>query len=175
MRPAGETAEMRSADAMVGVSAFATLTEMLLARAPFLQPHWRLLMKIGRFLCVGLVGLAIDSGVFALFFSHGAGAPVARAISLFIATVVTWLLNRQFTFGASGRTPIVEMTRYFGVATVAQGFNYIVFLTLHYATGEAHPYACLFTAAVLTTFFSFTGQSVFAFARAPSEEQAHEA
>jgi putative flippase GtrA len=175
MRPAGDTAGLHGANALAGAQLPAALADALLVRAPFLRPHWPMLMKVARFLCVGLVGLAIDSSVFALFFHNGAGAPLARAVSLAVATVATWLLNRTFTFGASGRPPVVEMLRYFGVAAVAQGFNYVVFLALHYATHEAHPFACLFTAAVLTTFFSFTGQSVFAFARAHAEEPVHEA
>ena len=141
-------------------------------RAPFLAPRLPALVRLARFLTVGVVGLAVDTSVFALLFHNGAGAPVARAASLAVATLVTWWLNRRVTFAASGRPPLVEFARYAGVAAVAQGFNYGVFLFLHYATGETHPYPCLFAAAALTTVFSFTGQSVFAFARAPATRTA---
>ncbi len=142
-----------------------TLEERIAVLFPFLRPYMPALSRLARFLCVGVVGLAVDAGIFAVLFGHGAGAPAARAASLFVATFVTWLLNRLLTFGASGHAPLIELARYAGVAVVAQGFNYAVFLALHYATGEAHPFACLFAAAVLTTVFSFTGQSAFAFAR----------
>ncbi len=165
MGSAREFIDGRPAVALDDSPMLGALEDMILARAPFLRPCLPLISRLARFLSVGVVGLAVDYGVFALLFGTGAGAPVARAVSLMIATVVTWALNRQFTFGASGRAPLIEMARYFGVALVAQGFNYGIFLALHYATREAHPFACLFVSAALTTALSFTGQSLFAFAR----------
>ena len=135
------------------------------ARLPVFAPWLPLISRMARFLAVGVVGLAADTGVFALLFHQGAGAPFSRAVSLVVATVVTWFLNRLFTFGPSGHATHVEIARYFGVALFAQGFNYLVFLGLHYASGETRPYASLFIAAALTAAFSFTGQSLFAFAR----------
>ena len=51
------------------------------------------------------------------------------------------------------------------VALVAQGFNYVLFLTLLRLVDTAHPLACLLVSAVLTAALSFTGQSLFAFGR----------
>jgi putative flippase GtrA len=165
MRSAPDIIDERPSVAPIDPLFLRALENALNERVPVLAPHWPLISRLARFLSVGVVGLATDSGIFALLFHSGSGAPVARATSLVVATVVTWALNRLFTFGPSGRAPLAEMARYFGVALVAQGFNYALFLSLHYATGEARPYACLFVSAVLTTVFSFTGQSFFAFAR----------
>jgi putative flippase GtrA len=125
-----------------------------------------LVWRVGRFLCVGLVGLGVDAGLFSLLYGQGSGAPVARAASLAVATLVTWSLNRAFTFGPSHRRAFVEALRYAGVALLAQGFNYLTFLGLLHVTGAAHPLRTLVATAVMTAAFSFMGQSLFAFGRA---------
>ena len=84
-------------------------------------------------------------------------------VSLAVATLVTWALNRSFTFERSGRTAIAEALRYGLVALLAQGFNYVSFLTLLHLTGATHPLRTLVATAVMTAAFSFTGQSLFSF------------
>lgn len=118
-----------------------------------------------RFLCVGLVGLAVDSGIFSLLFHNGAGAPAARAVSLPAATLVTWWINSAVTFERSGRAPIAELTRYCCVALFVQGFNYLAFLAMFFATGSTYPMACLAASAAMTAALSFCGHFAFTFAR----------
>jgi len=123
-----------------------------------------------RFLAVGTIGLAADAAVFSLL--HGAGLPaaVARALSLAVATGVTWSLNRAFTFAATGRRRRDEILRYALVVGVAQGISYGVFLTLYWTVPRLHPLAALLTGAVIATAFSFTGQRLFTFrARRPRQ------
>jgi putative flippase GtrA len=117
-----------------------------------------------RFLGVGCAGLATDSALFMLL--HGQGQPkaVARAVSLAVATLVTWSLNRAFTFEASGRTAGRELGRYGLVALGAQGFNYLLFLSLCAALPRTAPIALLLISAVCATAFSYTGQRLFTFA-----------
>jgi putative flippase GtrA len=124
-----------------------------------------LVWRIMRFLAVGLVGLTVDAGLFSIVYAHGGAAPIARAASLICATVVTWALNRAVTFAPSGREPLHEALRYGLVALLAQGFNYVSFLTLLHVTGATHPLRTLVATAVVTAGFSFTGQSLFAFRR----------
>jgi putative flippase GtrA len=141
-----------------------SLGELLLAmerRLPLPPICWR----IARFLSVGLVGLGVDAGLFASLFAEGAGAPVGRAVSLALATIVTWWLNRQVTFAPSGRSALNEALRYAMVAVLAQGFNYVSFLFLLQITQTSRPLLCLVASAVMTAAFSFTGQSLFAFSR----------
>jgi len=128
---------------------------------PFPLIVWR----IARFLTVGLVGLAADSGLFWSLFQAGVSLEAARAASLAVATLVTWGLNRLFTFAPSGRPPLHELARYVGVALVAQGFNYGLFLILVRLDAGAHPLLCLVTSAIATAALSFTGQSLVAFRR----------
>ena len=122
--------------------------------------------RIARFLAVGLIGLGVDSGLFWSLFQAGCSLEAARALSLAVATLVTWGLNRSFTFAPSGRTPFRELVRYVAVALFAQGFNYGLFLTLVRVDAGAHPLICLVVSAVATAALSFTGQNLIAFRRA---------
>src|ERR1043165_3270065 len=83
-----------------------------------------------RFLAVGGIGLTPDLCVFTLIIT-GVHHPLAvRVVSLAVATVVTWRLNRALTFDRSGRQPADEALRYAAVTAVAQGTSYLVFAAL---------------------------------------------
>ena len=118
-----------------------------------------------RFLLVGLVGLATDATAFAILARAGFGEPWARALSLALATVVTWRLNRRFTFRASGRPVAEEAARYVAVALAAQGFNWSLFLLLRTAVPQAPALAALVASAVCAAGFSFAGQRALTFSR----------
>jgi putative flippase GtrA len=117
-----------------------------------------------RFLTVGVGGLAVDIAVLWLLERAGLGHAAARAVSLSVATLVTWILNRRFTFGDSGRRARAELGRYALVAGVAQGVNYIVFLSLLGAWPHLLSTLAAVIGAVVATGFSYTGQRFFTFA-----------
>ncbi len=128
-------------------------------RLPLPPIAWR----IARFLTVGVVGLAVDSGVFWGLCSAGLSVETARVLSLALATFVTWGLNRLFTFAPSGRRPAEELARYVAVALFTQGFNFALFLALVRFDAGAHLQICLVVSAVATAALSFTGQNLIAF------------
>ena len=133
---------------------FPAFVERLLALAP---------RGLIRFLVVGVGGLAVDVAVLGLLERQGVGHEWARAASLALATLVTWALNRQFTFGESGRKARTELGRYAVVALVAQSVNYAVFLGVCAAFPHLpHALAAVF-GAVVATGFSYTGQRFFTF------------
>jgi putative flippase GtrA len=120
---------------------------------------------LAKFLSVGLLGLATDLTVLWLLERQGVSHQVARAVSLCVATVVTWSLNRRVTFAATGRTPIFELARYFTVALLAQGINYTVFLeVVQLEPRLPHTLAAIVGAAVATG-FSYSGQRFVTFAQ----------
>lgn len=119
-----------------------------------------------RFLIVGFGGLAVDSGVFMVLNSHTFDRPVARAISLIVATLFTWRANRLFTFEASGRAQHNELARYGLVALGAQGFNYLLFLTLSAMAPTVHPILLIAACAATAALLSYTGQRFFTFTAA---------
>lgn len=119
------------------------------------------LRRVGPFLCVGLVGFAVDAAAFSGLHGAGLARPAARALSLALATVVTFGLNRTVTFAArAGRDRPGEFMRYGLVTLVVQGFSYGLFLLL--ATRLPN-LAALFAGAAAATVFSFAGQRLFTF------------
>ncbi|WP_051928842.1 GtrA family protein [Thermopetrobacter sp. TC1] len=127
----------------------------------FISERLRPLM---RFLMVGLAGLATDMAVFHLMATAGLHPYVARFISLAVATVLTWQLNRRFTFGASGRRQAEEGLRYVLVTLVAQGVNYVTFALLIAGPLSDHKSLAILFGAGVATIFSYTGHSLFSFA-----------
>ncbi|MBA3907892.1 MAG: GtrA family protein [Pseudonocardiales bacterium] len=61
-----------------------------------------LLGQLSRFVAVGAVSALVDFGVYQLLLSLGTNANVAKAISFILGTTTAYLLNRRFTFTATG-------------------------------------------------------------------------
>lgn len=147
-----------------GAELLAGVVETLMGRLPRgLRPLLRL--PIVRFLMVGMLGLCTDSAVFSLLHWHDLPDALARMASLGLATFVTWQLNRRFTFGASGRSRLVESSRYTAVAMMAQGLNFGLFLALRAWQPDWPALVSLLASAALAATLSFTGQRFFTFAR----------
>lgn len=134
-----------------------------LVRALRLVADRALRARIARFLAVGSVGFAIDAASFTTFSGLGASDVLARAASLGAATLVTWQLNRCFTFASSGRNAAAEGVRYAIVALCVQGFNYGLFLTLRTLAPSLPALAALITSAGTAAGLSFAGQAVVTF------------
>jgi putative flippase GtrA len=120
-------------------------------------------LNLTRFCAVGSAGLITDASLFLLLAHQGMAEPFARALSLGAATMLTWRLNRRFTFGDSTRREAFEGGCYSGVALLAQGLNYVLFLTLRAAWPELPALAALLCAGAFVAGFSYTGQRFFTF------------
>jgi putative flippase GtrA len=120
-------------------------------------------LTLPRFLAVGCVGLTADALVFSACSAAGSPDALARIASLAVATVLTWRLNRRFTFRSSGRAAHAEAARYVGVALCAVGLNLALFLTLRTLAPALPALVALFTSAVFAAGFSFAGQSLVTF------------
>ena len=71
---------------------------------------------------VGAVGLVIDVGLFNVFFHEG--QIVAKTISTIVATTVTYVGNRYFSFSHRARSGIGrETSLFFGINLVVLGFS----------------------------------------------------
>jgi putative flippase GtrA len=125
-----------------------------------------LVRAFGRFLAVGCAGLAVDASLFAILDARHIAPEISRALSIGLATFVTWQLNRHFTFDPSHRTPHREAMRYALVALLAQGFSYGVFLTLVYGVPVLPRLLSLLIGAGLAAVAGFAGHKLFAFAPA---------
>lgn len=84
--------------------------------------------QILRFGVVGGVGFVVDGSLLWFLISLDFNPYVARASSFPVAVVVTWLLNRNWTFRATRDTSKKgQFRRYFGVQIVGTFSNYIVY------------------------------------------------
>ena len=116
-----------------------------------------------RFLMVGTCGLVSDVGFFTILFAFGLNPLIARAFSLGFATVVTWRLNRHFTFAQSGRHQADEAMRYALVAAAAQGIGYLIFAALALTVFSRLPQIAIVIGAVSVALISYNGQRLIAF------------
>ena len=116
-----------------------------------------------RFLGVGGLGLITDLAIFTLVIAHGLNPLGARLISLALATLVTWRLNRALTFDRSGRRTADEAMRYAAVVTAAQAVSYGVFAVLVVTLLAAPPQIAVIAGAAAGALLSYSGQALFAF------------
>lgn len=124
------------------------------------------LPRPARFLTVGALGLITDLGSFTLILHFGVPPLVARLISLALATLVTWRLNRALTFERSGRRQHREALRYAAVTAAAQGTSYAVFAVLMLTLLSGLPQAAIVVGAACGALISYNGHRLFAFAPA---------
>jgi putative flippase GtrA len=117
-----------------------------------------------RFLAVGAIGLAADIILFTVAWMLGVPALAAGLLALVAATVLTWRLNRAFTFDRSGRSQTEEAMRYVVVTTVAQGTSYAVFVVLVLTVLARLPQLAIIVGAAVGALISYNGHRLFAFA-----------
>lgn len=117
-----------------------------------------------RFLAVGGVGLLTDMSVFTAIPVHGEHPLAVRLVSLAVATLVTWRLNRALTFDASHRRQEDEALRYLAVTLLAQGTSYGVFALLVLTVLGGIPQIALVIGAAVAAVASYNGHRLFAFA-----------
>jgi putative flippase GtrA len=90
---------------------------------------------------VGLVGYAIDVGIFNLLRVESLGpalaAPLlAKAISVTIATLATWFGNRYWTFREHRRLNMaLELLEFSAIAVVGMGISLACLWVSHYVLG----------------------------------------
>jgi putative flippase GtrA len=117
---------------------------------------------------VGAIGFLVDGGMLTfLSLSLGVNIYAARVASFGLATMVTWYLNRRYSFrsankGANIRT---EYLRYLAVQIGGALLNLCVFSSAVYLYRwmEAYPIVPLALGAVVGLIFNFTLSSMWVF------------
>lgn len=122
--------------------------------------------KFVRFAIVGAAGFLVDFAVLWLMLTFTALGPLpSRVVAITLAMLVTWVLNRTFTFGASRRSMVVEGFRYGSVGIISALVNYAVYAALLLSAPLLSPFAALVLASIAAMLFSFFGYSRFVFRR----------
>ena len=118
------------------------------------------------FLVVGGIGFLADAGVLLGLLRWTDIDPfTARLVAIAIALQVTWLLNRNFTFGKSTRHAAVEGMRYSGVGIASAVLNYLVYSGLLVFIESIPPIVALTIGSATGTVFSYTGYAKLVFGR----------
>lgn len=112
---------------------------------------------------VGAVGLTADVLLFTVLLMQGVPALLAGLLALIAATVLTWRLNRAFTFERSGRRQREEALRYGLVTAVAQSTSYAAFAVFVSTMFAALPQAAVVVGAAAGALISYNGHRLFAF------------
>lgn len=116
---------------MVAIDGSATLRAHL-------RSSWRILLKeVAAFGLVGAVGFVIDVGLFNLFFNDG--QIIAKCISTFAATAVTYFGNRYFSFSHRARSGVGRETSIFlGINIITLLFSLALIALFEYPLHYKH-------------------------------------
>jgi putative flippase GtrA len=110
-----------------------------------------------------VAGFIVDAGLVSALTGLGLDAFSARAVSITLAMVTTWRLNRALTFGASGAGSVREGGRYAAVALGVAGINYAVYSALMLAVPGILPWLATAAATGVGMVASYLGYSRWAF------------
>jgi putative flippase GtrA len=119
--------------------------------------------RFQRFLLVGIAGFLADAAVLALMLRLGVDPFLGRIVSIAVAMVLTWRLNRAFTFAPGPRSQVAEGSRYALVVAAASGINWLVYSALLLLLPGTPPHLALAVGSVVALGFSYTGFARFAF------------
>ena len=127
--------------------------------------------RILLFAVVGGAGFLVDAGMLALLLHVSPLGPFsARIVAIAAAMLVTFWLNRTFTFGRSDRSLAVEGTRYGGVGISAALLNYAVYAVILLVFPAVWPVLAVAVASVVAMVWSFLGYSRFVFGASASSK-----
>lgn len=97
-----------------------------------------------RFGIVGTIGFITDAGVLALLLSDGVSHYFSRMISFPIAVIVTWFLNRTWTFSGTGKAQAGrQVIRYFIIQSIGALTNFLIYLGVLSVISSTVPNAVL--------------------------------
>lgn len=122
--------------------------------------------RIVCFAFVGGVGFVVDAAVLSLLLARAGLDPFsARLLSIAVAMLTTWMLNRALTFAASSRHIVEEGLRYGGVGATSAVANYVIYCAVLLAFPAAPPVLALIVASAAAMFLSYAGYSRLVFDR----------
>jgi len=121
--------------------------------------------KFLSFCIVGGLTFAIDLAFLNIFFYFGLSFPIARTMSIAIALIFNFFVNRSFTFGARHKHPRKQVLPYITVYVVSNLINLLVSIMIVNLAGE-NVFFINFASVIGTIIsipFSFLGSLIWVF------------
>jgi putative flippase GtrA len=116
------------------------------------------LRHYGGFVLAGGLGFVADAAVLWLL-TYGVGVSpfLARLVGIALGVLVSWLVNRSVTFGATSPPSLREFAKYSAAAGFAQVVNYAVFGAILLARPETDPMIAFVVACLVSIPTSYIG------------------
>jgi putative flippase GtrA len=129
-------------------------------------PSRQTLRHYGGFLLAGGLAFVTDVGVFQLFNVLLSVAPLmARPVSISIAMIVSWAINRTITFPTTSPPTLAEFLHFAAFAWAAAAFNYAVFAALLWAWPELWKPLAIFIASLAAMVMAYVNMRYSVFRR----------
>ncbi len=122
-----------------------------------------LVSRLKRFGAVGIIGFVADAAVLSTLVHQGLDPFSSRIVSMTFAAIVTWRLNRMFTFGPSKTSQASEGARYGLVVVVSSVVNYLIYAGIMLSLPNLIPAIALATSTAISMWVSYFGFSRHAF------------
>jgi putative flippase GtrA len=122
---------------------------------------WREARQAVKYAIVGVSNVAIDFGLYALLVSIGVWYPLAKTLSLVVATANGYTLNRRWTFRAGAHRNLV-LTKYVAVQAGCLATNLVLLVLLIEVLG-LHQIAAQAVALPIVALLSFLAQRLWTF------------
>ncbi|MGF1649436.1 MAG: GtrA family protein [Hyphomicrobiaceae bacterium] len=98
-----------------------------MTQAPAIPQRWRVPVWL---VIAGSVALLVDLAVLNALMAFGLSAGFARLFAVTLAMIVSWIINRTYTFPVGVPPTLREFLSFAGVSWVSQAVNYTTFLVL---------------------------------------------
>jgi putative flippase GtrA len=112
-----------------------------------------------KFAFVGSIGFLVDALLLLIFvYKLNIDISISRIFSFFFAVLITWFLNRKFTFSQDSKfKKRKEYIYYFSIQSTGALLNYIIFIVLVYSSKIFEDYLilALALASIIVMFFNF--------------------
>jgi putative flippase GtrA len=126
------------------------------------------LRHYGGFVAAGLSAMAVDAGILAVLTKAFGMTPLgARVISILVAMVVSWAINRWIAFAVAEPPTWREFGRFAAACSASITVNYLVFAAILWAFPAVWPPLAIVPASAVSMFVSYAGFRFGAFRAAP--------
>ena len=122
------------------------------------------LRHYGGFIVAGGTAFVTDVTVFhALHDLTATGLLLSRFLSISVAMVVSFLINRAVTFKVPGPPRLAEFLRFAAVGWISSGINFVVFAVILFARPQTFPTIAIVIATAIAMITSYLGMRLAVF------------